>query len=201
MFGIAGAHRTGKTTLAKEVAALSGIPYHDASISQIARELGVSEVDNLPIAERVKVQEHILKRYLELLDQAPRPCITDRTPLDMIGYMLGEVTMHNTTPEEGELINGYVNQCLEATKTHFGAIMITRPFDSYKPDPKSPPPNLAYQRLVQFIIEGASDQILRFVPTATLLADDLEARVVFTLRFFQDKLDSYAEARQSAMLC
>ena len=79
----------------------------------------------------------------------------------MIGYCLGEVTMHNTTPQLGERISAYVLECLEATLTHFDTVIVIRPLPIYTVDRKSPPLNLAYQNLVQLLIEGAANQVTR----------------------------------------
>jgi hypothetical protein len=204
MFGLAGAHRSGKTTLAKRVAEDLGIHYHDASISKFAKELNINAVGDLPVAERVKVQEHILKRYCEEIDKIGRdrmPAITDRTPLDMIGYMLGEVTMHSTTPEDGKLIAHYVDRCLAATLRHFDTIIVLRPLPTYTADPKSPPESLAYQWQNQMIVEGALAQLNQMpLQQARLLTVDLEQRAECTQELILERLAAWADDRKSMRL-
>jgi hypothetical protein len=195
-FGFAGAHRTGKTTLAKRVAEELRFCYHDASVSKIMKEAGINAVGDVPIEQRMEAQEFLLTRYLKDLSLAPRPLVTDRTPLDMIGYMLGEVTMHNTTAEVGERVHAYWERCIEATVQHFDTIILVRPLDAYMADPKSPPLNLGYQTTVQMIIEGAAWAVTGAVYVETLFTTDLGARVDISKQFILDRMDEIS--RQSA---
>jgi predicted ATPase len=158
-FAISGCHRSGKTTLAKQVSEALGMHYFDASTTKLMAEFGINAVGDIPLEQRVEAQEFLLKRYLQNLQKAPRPLITDRTPLDMIGYMLGEITMHNSSVELGERVNKYVDQCLDEAIRHFDTVIIVGPLASYTADPKSPPPNLGYQRCVQLLIEGAASLV------------------------------------------
>jgi predicted ATPase len=199
-FGLAGAHRSGKTTLAKDIAERGKMHLHEASVSALAREIGVNSVAELPILQRIEVQEHILSRFIEDFVKAPRPCVTDRTPLDMAAYMLGEVTMHNTSEIEDRAINAYVQRCLDETARHFDAVVITRPLADYAYDPKSPPPNRSYQRGIQFLIEGAANQLNRQLASAVLTTNDHESRVEYSMRFFTDRLCALREEHQGLML-
>jgi hypothetical protein len=158
MYGIAGAHRTGKTTLAKAIAEKLGIHYHDASVSKIMKECGIDGVRDVPLADRITLQEFILDKFIDAIKAAPRPAICDRTPLDMIGYMLGELTMHNTPVELHEQIQFYAERCLVETTLHFDTVLTLRPLPDYAVEAGKPPFNRAYQSMVQFIIEGACSQ-------------------------------------------
>jgi len=119
------------------------------------RQAGINGVADIPMIERIKVQQFILDRFIDNIQRAPRPSITDRTPLDMIGYMLGEVTMHNTPQELHEPIQTYVDNCINAAERYFDMALIVRPLPNYKVQDSRPPLNPAYQTMVQFIIEGA----------------------------------------------
>jgi hypothetical protein len=187
-FGFAGAHRTGKTTLAKRVAEDLGYHYHDASVSKIMKEAGINAVGDVPIEQRMEAQEFLLTRYLRDLAQAPRSMVTDRTPLDMIGYMLGEVTMHNTTAEVGDRVHAYFERCIEATVQHFDTIILVRPLDNYVADPKSPPLNRGYQDLVQMIIEGAAWNVSGVLYVETLYTTNFDQRVDTSKRFIIDRM-------------
>lgn len=197
MFGFAGAARSGKTTLAKRVAETMGIHYHDASISAIARELGVNAVDDLWLSDRIALQKYILKRYVENLARAPRPAVTDRTPLDMICYMLGEVTMHNTSAEDGAVIYDYVQDCLNETARHFDTVFICRPLPVYVVDPKSPPPNPAYQWQTQFAIEGSLRMVEDRVNICTMLTSDADARAKCAVDEINERLEALSEEKRT----
>jgi hypothetical protein len=178
-----------------------GLHYHDASISKFAQEIGANAVGLLNIAERLSVQRHILKRYLEELHKAPRPAITDRTPLDMIAYMLGEVTMHNTTPEDGAQIHEYVQKCLIETGRHFDSVIVVRPLPFYENDPSKPPANVAYQWQTQFIIEGASEKVGDVVSKASLLTNDLEERIGYSIAFITSRLNALRQEAAVMKIC
>lgn len=175
-FGFAGSHRSGKSTLAKLVAEDLKMGFHDASVSKIMREAGINAVGDVPIEARIEAQEFLLKRYLKDLQWAARPLITDRTPLDMIGYMLGEITMHNTDAAIGARVQSYVEECLGAAITHFDTIIVVRPLLTYVEDPDKPPMNRAYQSLVQFIIEGAANLCEGALFVNTIDVEDLAVR-------------------------
>ncbi|CAN0470801.1 unnamed protein product, partial [Phaeothamnion confervicola] len=157
MIGFAGAHRSGKTTLARAAAQRLGRHFHDASVTRIMKEAGVDGVADLPIPQRIAAQEFLLKRFVAELAKAPRPAITDRTPLDMIAYTLGEVTMHNTDAATGRRIYAHVQHCLDETARHFETIFVVRPLPQFDADPSKPPDNQAYQWETQFLIEGAAN--------------------------------------------
>ena len=195
MFGFAGAQRTGKTTLAKAVAERLGFHYHDASVSRFAREYGVNAVGDLLMLERIMLQEYILKRFVEEIHKAPRPAITDRTPLDILAYMLGEVTMHNTAPEFHERIKKYADQCLLETTRHFDLILALRPLPVYLADPDKPPLNRAYQSMVQMLIEGAAQNVDGVV-CGVVTATTLDARIVAACTVFSDHMETLNEQRR-----
>jgi predicted ATPase len=159
MIGLSGAHRTGKTTLAKAISKEMGFHYHDASVTKIMRECGINGVADIPLIERIQVQNFILDRFCADVKKAPKRSICDRTPLDMIGYMLGEVTMHNTPADLHGPISNYVDRCLKATEQHFDLVLFVRPLPLFVVEEGKPPENKAYQTLVQYIIEGASQNL------------------------------------------
>lgn len=189
-FGMAGAHRTGKTTIASMLADETGITYHDASVSKIMKEAGINPVASISLADRMPAQEFLLDRYLSDLEALPRPFITDRTPLDMIGYMLGEVTMHNSSPEMAKRIDLYVDRCIIATRQIFDSIIFLRPLVEYKVDPDKPPPNPAYQWETQFIIEGSYQLITSQVNAIFLPAASVDERMAHSMNFVASRIEA-----------
>lgn len=190
MIGLSGAHRSGKTTLAKRVADTLGLTYCEVSVSKIARDLGVNAVGDLPIAERIAFQRRLLPLFIKEIRKTARPCIVDRTPLDMIGYMLGEITMHNTSAEVGTEVYTYVEECLKATADNFDLVLVLRPLQAFVVDPKSPPMNPAYQWLIQYIIEGAiSNMNTDHTTTALIHGSDLDVRLDAVAELLRDRLE------------
>lgn len=172
--------------------------FHDASVSKIMREAGINAVGDVPLEQRVEAQEFLLKRYLKDLQWAPRPLITDRTPLDMIGYMLGEITMHNTDARLGARIQDYVEECLGATITHFDTIFVVRPLLTYVEDPDKPPMNRAYQSLVQMIIEGAGNLCEDAIYINHIDVEDLARRRELANDILRERMDEIAQQSRAA---
>jgi hypothetical protein len=143
------------------------------------------------MGDRLRLQEFILEKFMDRVKAAPRPAISDRTPLDMIGYMLAEVTMHNTPIEFHDQIQRYVDKCLAETVLHFDMILMLRPLPIFEVDPTKPPPNRAYQSAVQFLIEGAGQQSDHLC-SGVIVTTDLQRRV--------DATCCALEARQCAMV-
>lgn len=198
MFGFTGAARSGKTTLAKRVSEEIAIPYFDAATTQAAKEAGFNAVGNLPIGERMELQEFLLKTYLKRVEDAPRPFITDRTPLDMIAYTMAEVSMHGTTLEQGKRIHKYYEDCLKAVNNLFHLIIIVRPLPFYTVDPTKPPENPAYQWHTQLLMEGGA-RLMR-PPFMTLGSDALEDRIFHSVQAIGQVLHDNAEEQKQARL-
>lgn len=151
------------------------IPYVDASTTALMQEAGFNPVSVMDIETRIKAQEHLLDAYLRLLDRQPPNFVTDRTPIDMLAYTLGEVTMHNTTEEQGERIAAYCDRCVAAAESRFALVIVTEPLKTYEARPDKPPPSKAYQALIHTIICGSLRN--SHVPTMQLESNPVEVRV------------------------
>lgn len=201
-FGIIGAHRSGKSTLAKRLCEDMGFQLFEASFGAIAKDLGwASAVDKMTLAERMNMQEAVLNEYLDRLYHMERPFITDRTPLDMIGYTLGEVTMNGPMDEILALrINAYITRCIHVARSQFDAMIVLRPLPFYQVEPGKPQVNLAYQSAVQFIIEGAFERVNDQVEGLVLTATDFEERVEAATDFLSKRCDILEIAKANACL-
>lgn len=129
IIGLAGAHRVGKTTLAKQYAADHGLYFLETSVTGVFVKLGRVPSDPMTFADRLEVQEEILK-YLEgeySRASMKNGCITDRTPLDMIAYTMGDA-IGDTVPEElQERFAKYIENCFALTNKYFGVIALVQP--------------------------------------------------------------------------
>jgi hypothetical protein len=127
-FGIAGAHRSGKTTLARAVALTRGIEYLDANVSKVITDLGYTPKQELPFEERLKVQNAILEslrfKYAMMGD---KPFITDRTPFDVLGYTFSEVSRTTLTPELTKAFAEHVALAVRICLEHLAGVMLIRP--------------------------------------------------------------------------
>lgn len=193
--GFAGASRTGKTTLARTIADERDIPFVDLSFTRIAKLLGVDPVAPMSTRERLAMQVAALAVYERLVRAEREWFITDRTPLDMLAYMLAEVGMHSD-PEIGEMTAVYVTQCLALTVERFNTIIVTRPLPFYEAAPGKPPLNLGYQVHIQYLIEGALEMVQRQgMATMQLRVDDLAHRIRCCHEFLNMRLNAIVEQR------
>lgn len=176
MFGLSGASRSGKSTLAKRMSEALEIPYVDSSTTALMAEAGFNPVSAMDIDTRIRAQEHLLDAYIRLVDRQGRNFVTDRTPIDMLAYTLGEVTMHNTNEEQGKRIAEYCRRCVASSESRFALIIVTLPLATYEVRPDKPPPSLAYQDLIHNLITGALRNSV--IPTMHLDADSVENRLL-----------------------
>jgi len=176
------------------IAEILGFHFHETSTSQVMKEGGFVAVADMPMVERLAAQEYVLARHIADLEALPRPCIVDRTPLDMLAYLMGEVTMHNTSPELWPAIDEYRKKAIRVTDLHYDAIVFLRPLSFFEAAPDKPPPNVAYQWHIQMLIEGAALQ-LRNVSMCRVASEDLEDRVESGANFIVDRMKTQAKGQ------
>jgi nicotinamide riboside kinase len=125
---LVGAHRTGKTTLAKAFALKSGVTFLETSVSAINRELGFDLTKEHSFAERLAHQELILERIDAIYARhAGEDYITDRSPLDMIAYTMAEAINDRVAEEDQGRFARYVQNCIDVTNRRFGILMLVQP--------------------------------------------------------------------------
>lgn len=130
LIGLCGAHRVGKTTLMHAVAAELGIEGIEVSISSMQKELGFdSSNQSYSFETRMMIQTHLLNKFTSLLEginAAGLPAITDRTPNDLIGYMLINVG-EKESKDHSDWIMKYIESCLALTSKHYSDVFLIQP--------------------------------------------------------------------------
>lgn len=92
LIGICGAHRTGKSTLAKKWAERNKFVYQDVNVSGALKEAGFDSscIQTLPPDEFIQAQTVVLDRIesvCKTLNHVPEEhFVLDRTPIDALGY-------------------------------------------------------------------------------------------------------------------
>lgn len=129
MIGLIGAHRTGKTSLAKAYADKHGVTFVETSVSAIFRELGVDPAAPMDFGTRLTVQEQVLARVDALYGSyaAGEQLIADRTPIDMIGYLMADAVGHAVAPEHQARFDAYVQRCFDVANKRFSVMVLVQP--------------------------------------------------------------------------
>lgn len=126
-FGLTGAHRTGKSTLARMVSEKYNIPFIQTQVAGIIKKLGYSANIHYNISTRIKIQHAVLEETVELWDKQQSTFITDRTPLDMVGYMIANATQDELTHEYDIEFQDYVSKCIFLSNQYFSNIIFVPP--------------------------------------------------------------------------
>lgn len=201
LFGLTGSAGTGKTTLAKRIAEDLGIEYMPASVTETAKKHGFNSVGVLNLQERMKLQEKLLEDHIQMVCKADRPLIVDRTPIDFIGYMMGELDMHShmrLSAEEIAWIEEYKNLCLEATVKLYDYVFILKQLDSYEIKDSRPADNRAYQTHTQLIMQGCMSEVYGRLNFMVVRNQDLEARAELLHNTLVQRMDDISKERASS---
>lgn len=201
LWGLAGASGTGKTTLGEAAAKAMNVAFVKTSITGMAAKHGFNAVSDLPLSRRLVLQEHLLDEMTQLIDTCDRPVILDRTPLDLIGYLLGEVHMHaheDLAGREMRQVEDYIRRCQRLTSRMFDHIFITSPLPTYEEAETRPSWNPAYQAHVHLLISGAvfaSPFNLRYTLFRT---PDFDKRLEVTTEVLRLRMDQLEQFRKTA---
>lgn len=148
IYGLTGAHRSGKSTLARKIADDMGLHFLKIETAEVAKRHGFNPVAPMTYAQRTELQQILFDDFCKQLEEAPRPVITDRTPLDHIAYLLCETTMlsgQELTAEQMAKLDAFIGRALDYTTTAFDAIVCLAPLPTYEAAADKPPPNVIYQ--------------------------------------------------------
>ncbi|HMX30188.1 MAG TPA: AAA family ATPase, partial [Blastocatellia bacterium] len=123
--GLCGAHRTGKTTLAMELATLHGAQFVRTRVSEIFRECGLHPAQPMDFATRLNIQFRLLEACESDWQAAAGNFITDRTPVDLMAYTLGDI-QGETAVNEADF-ERYIECCFAAANRFFDTLIIIQP--------------------------------------------------------------------------
>ncbi len=200
MIGLSGAHRTGKTTLAKALALKCGVKFVETSASSVFAELGLDPAKTYDFSTRLTVQEAILDRFDKIYgENVVHDCICDRTPLDLLGYTLAEAIGNVVTPEDQARLNKYVERCFDVANKRFSTFIIVQPGIPLIEEEGKAALNSAYIEHLNSLILGLSvDERLKathfYLPRRLTDLQDriaaVENAVALTLRRYMSERDS-----------
>jgi hypothetical protein len=189
---LAGAHRVGKSTLAKAIAEHTGwtfIPSRTVEAFQ-RRGIDISRIDMraVPPLQRLEIQEDVLDMHEhDLWAQFANNWIADRSALDMATYATLELLGNKDTPEDRAL--AYIERCFAVANTHCGSVLLIQPGIPYVAAPGKPPPSRLYQEAFNTHLAGLLTDRRMKVSTAInrrdcLTLDDRVRAVLSTVSSF-----------------
>jgi predicted ATPase len=202
MIGLTGAHRTGKTTLAKAFAEERGIPFLQTSASQVFKEIGLNPAVEYPFEVRLDVQERILQAFAEQYrSMGGKMFITDRTPIDMMAYTLAEVRANNLTPELSKRLDKYLSSCVKLTNEIFAILVIVQPgIQVVAEEGKASLEGMYIEHIANLVMGITASEVIHashfFVPRRTL---SLEKRVKCVESAVDRTLDRHKNRIQAAI--
>lgn len=180
MLGLTGAHRTGKSTLAREYAKKVGAEFLETPVSSIFKELGYDPAKTYDFPTRMMIQEEVLQRVDALYATAAgHNVVTDRTPMCMLAYATAEA-IGDTVPEDcQERFRRYMKSCFDVVNRRFHTLIVVQPGLPIVPAEGKAAPNLAYIEHLNALVRGfCLDERVKpscyYVPRTTL---DLAKRV------------------------
>ena len=142
--GLVGAHRTGKTTLARLYAEREQIEFVETSSSAVFKAFGYDPKADYDFATRLFLQRKILDDMDKKYCNASGLFITDRTPLDALAYTLADVTRENVNGELTKQIEVYSSDCFTVLNRHFNTLMLVSPGIGLVEEEGKAPANTAY---------------------------------------------------------
>lgn len=125
--GLVGAQGVGKTTLAEEVSNETDLPLLLTSTAKVFEENGIRPDQVLTFSQRIDIQHKILTSA-EALWGDHATFITDRTPIDMLAYMMIDFNSDTRLSEsETKLFTDYRERCIESTNEYFTSVLLVQP--------------------------------------------------------------------------
>lgn len=129
MIGLSGAHRTGKTSLAKAYAEKHQVPFAVTSASQVFKDMGLDPSVTYDLTTRLDVQNAVLDACEKVYKAQNGIFITDRCPLDMIAYTMADIK-GDTIGGNNRLIKeatDYIARCFDVMNKYFGIVIVVQP--------------------------------------------------------------------------
>lgn len=173
--GITGVHRTGKTTLMQALAELLGLHTVQTNVSGVFASMGLRADKQYSLEERMNVQDKVLEHLAECyaaMDSAP--FVTDRTPIDLIGYVMADIGPETAAnPELSARVLAYVNDCYKLFTRHFSALVVVQPGIKVQAAELKGSLSPAYVEHLNFVMRAAamddrSGNAIRMILPATL---------------------------------
>lgn len=171
--GFCGAHRTGKTTLAKALSYPLGLTMLPNPNTAARLGYDMKNGNRVSDPDGMILQLEILKGMNDRL--VGDAYLSDRTPLDAAAYLLADATANAGDDVNRTLVQEYVCQAIALTKDRFDIVILVPPAIVVEPVDGKPPVNAAYQLHIHHLISGMLAEVdlptLRIEVETTDLSD------------------------------
>ncbi len=180
--GLCGSHRTGKTTLATLVAETRGIALVKTTTGKVFAAHNLDPAAEMDFATRLWIQHEIVAEALKIWQKEDSNFITDRTPIDMMAYTLGDI-QGNTQVDFAEL-EKYLDYCFMVTNEVFHDLAVVQPAIPLVPEEGKARLNKAYIEHLNILILGLCSDERLHCPVHIIPRDvlDLDERIREVIR-------------------
>jgi len=177
--GICGSHRTGKTTLAHDIAQQLHIPFVQTSTSTVFQQHGLDPATPMDFKTRLWIQDKIIQAAQTTWQQHDNHFITDRTPIDFMAYTLADI--QGKTDVEFENLENYLNRCFDLTNQTFQYLFIVQPAIPLVYETGKAALNKAYIEHLNTVILGLCHDERLNIPVSVIPRDvmDIQERIVW----------------------
>lgn len=180
MFGLAGAHRSGKTTTARAIADKMGIEFLETKVVDVFKDFGVDPKDEVPFALRLDIQDAILESLRIQYRLRTKPFVADRTPFDVLGYTQAEIGRTTVTSDLRDRVDAHWLNALMITKESLHSILLLPPLPNQIDAPGKAPACPLYMDHVYTLVKSLATQggdYLGTVVIAESMSTDFNNRV------------------------
>lgn len=150
--GLCGSHRTGKTTLAKEIAEKTGLEFIETSTSEVFSRNGLHPSEPMDFATRIWIQNKVVSVAEKVWSDAQERFITDRTPIDMMAYTLADID--GTSSVDFPALEEYLEHCFRVTDSLFSHLFILQPAIPLIHEEGKAALNRAYMEHLNILMQG-----------------------------------------------
>lgn len=196
--GFCGAHRTGKTTLAKALAEKYGYEFINGSATRVFERFGVLPNQLLSVSKKFEIQTALLDDYLERVVGCTH-FVTDRTPLDYIAYTMAEMSTAACSADDmvrDEQVEFFIERCHRAMKeTLDAAILVPPAIPVVFAEGKGHMSKTYINHVASLIHDAASDGLtngygLRYIFHVPKVITSLDTRIKICSRIVEDYHDA-----------
>lgn len=152
--GLAGSHRTGKTTLAQEYSEKMGVPFVQTSASEVFKMMGFDPKADYDFKVRMLIQNEILDASEKLWRAQKGDFITDRTPIDMLAYTIADIQRENLDKDDEKIFMDYQRSCIDVLNRQFSMLVVIQPGIKLVEAEGKAPANEAYIEHINTLVVG-----------------------------------------------